>query len=120
HRVLDARLLLFHLGLGGRTDLDDSYTANQLREALLQLLAVVVGGGVLDLSPNLLDASFDCAGGAGALDDGGVVLVDRNFFGLAEIVHLDALELDPEILGDGPSAGQDSDIFEHRFTAIAE
>ena len=49
HRVLDARLLFLHLGLGGRPDLDDRDAADQLGEPLLQLLAVVVGGRVLDL-----------------------------------------------------------------------
>ena len=49
-RILDARLLLLHLGLGGRADLDDGDAADQLRESLLELLAVVVGGGLLDLA----------------------------------------------------------------------
>ena len=44
HRVLDARLLLLHLGLGGGADLDDGYATDQLRQPLLQLLAVVVRG----------------------------------------------------------------------------
>jgi hypothetical protein len=41
-RVLDAGLLLLHLGLGGRADLDDRDAADELGEALLELLAVVV------------------------------------------------------------------------------
>ncbi len=49
-RVLDAGLLLLHLGLGGRADLDHGDAADELREALLELLAVVVAGGVLDLA----------------------------------------------------------------------
>jgi hypothetical protein len=48
-RVFDAGLLLLHLDLGGRADLDDADAAGQLGEALLELLAVVVRGGVLDL-----------------------------------------------------------------------
>ena len=94
HRVLDARLLLLHLGLGGRTDLDDGDAADQLREPLLQLLAVVVRGRVLDLRADLLDAALDGVRGAAALDDRRVVLVDRDLLGLAEIVDLDVLELD--------------------------
>ena len=53
-RVLDAGLLLLHLGLGGRADLDDRDAADELGEALLELLAVVVAGGVLDLGADLL------------------------------------------------------------------
>ena len=120
HRVLDARLLLLHLGLGGRTDLDDGDAADQLRQPLLQLLAVVVGGGVLDLRAELLDAALDGRGRAAALDDRRVVLVDGDLLGLAEILELDALELDAEVLGDRPAAGEDRDVFEHRLAAIAE
>src|SRR5205085_10189261 len=85
HRVFDARLLFLHLGLGGRTDLDDGDTADQLRETLLQLFAVVVRGRVLDLRANLLDAALDGARYAGAFDDGGVVPVDGDLLGLAEV-----------------------------------
>jgi hypothetical protein len=49
HGVLDAVLALLELDLGGRADLDDGHAAGQLGEALLELLAVVVGVGLLDL-----------------------------------------------------------------------
>src|SRR5690606_37109973 len=39
-RVFDARLLLLHLDLGGRADLDDRDTAGELRDALLELLTI--------------------------------------------------------------------------------
>ena len=51
--ILDAVLLLLELDLGGRADLDDGDAAGQLGEALLELLAVVVRGGVLDLRLDL-------------------------------------------------------------------
>src|SRR5207253_6455062 len=76
HRVLDTGLLLLHLGLGSCTDLDDGNAADQLGETLLELLAVVVGGGLLDLSADLLHAGRDVSILAAAVDDGGVVLVD--------------------------------------------
>ncbi len=56
-RVFDAGLLLLHLDLGGCTDLDHGDTAGELRNALLQLLLVVVGGGLLDLLLDLGDAA---------------------------------------------------------------
>src|SRR5215210_4678311 len=43
HGVLDAVLALLELDLGRRTGLDDRDPAGQLGQALLQLLAVVVG-----------------------------------------------------------------------------
>ena len=50
-RVLDAVLLLLQLDLGGRADLDQRHAAGQLRQALLELLAVPVGVGPVDLAP---------------------------------------------------------------------
>ena len=58
-RILDASLLLLHFGLGGRADLDHRDAAGQLRQPLLQLLAIVIGGGLVDLGAQLLDAAFD-------------------------------------------------------------
>src|SRR5690606_8711252 len=66
--VFDARLLFLHLDLGRGTNLDHGHATGQLGDALLQLLAVVVGGGFLDLRLDLLDARLDVAGFAGAVD----------------------------------------------------
>jgi hypothetical protein len=100
--VLDAGLLLLHLGLGGGADVDDGHAAGQLGQALLELLAVVVGGGLLDLATDLLRRGPGCRSFAGAIDDGGVVLVDHDALGLAEVGELHVLELDAEVLGDAP------------------
>ena len=51
--VLDAVLLLLELNLGVGTDLDDADATGQLGQTLLQLLAVPVGVGALDLSLDL-------------------------------------------------------------------
>src|SRR5581483_2768453 len=88
-RVLDAVLLLLHLGLGGRADLDHRDTAGQLREALLELLAV--GVGVLDLLLQLLDPALDRVGLAGTVDERRRVLVDDDAAGLAELRELRVL-----------------------------
>src|SRR3546814_12642670 len=76
HGVLDAVLLLLELDLRGGADLEDGDTTGQLGEALLELLAVVVRVGVLDLVLDLLDAALDVGVVAGTLDDGGLVLGD--------------------------------------------
>ena len=59
HRVFDTGLLFLHLGFGSCTDLDDGDAADELGEALLELLTVVVGGGLFDLSADFLDAAAD-------------------------------------------------------------
>ena len=97
HGVFDASLLLLQFRLGCRADFNDRYAADQLGETLLELFLVVVRGGIFDLGAELLDAAFDLAGLAGALDDRGVVLVDDHFLGAAEVFELHVFELDAEI-----------------------
>src|SRR5699024_11853098 len=53
HGVFDAVLALLELHLGGGADLDDGDTAGELGQALLQLLAIPVGVGVLDFGADL-------------------------------------------------------------------
>jgi hypothetical protein len=57
---------------------------------------------------------------AGALDDRGVVLVDRDLLGAAEVFERDVLELDAEVFGDELAAGEDGDVLEHGLAAVAE
>src|SRR6202044_303180 len=58
-RVFDACLLLFHLDFGRRADANHRDAADQLRQPLLQFLAIVVRGSLLDLGANLLDTTLD-------------------------------------------------------------
>src|SRR5262245_55758174 len=120
HGVFHARLLLLHLHLGGRPHLDHGDATDQLRQPLLQLLTVVVRGGLLDLRADLLDAALDVGLLAGAVDDGGVVLVDDDALGASKVLERDVLELQAELLGDHAAAGEDRDVFEHLLATIAE
>ena len=58
-RVIDAVLALLDLDFGGAADLDDGNTAGELGKPLLQLLAIIVGGRLLDLRLDLVDAGLD-------------------------------------------------------------
>src|SRR5690606_33682455 len=58
-RVLDPSLLLLHLGLGGRTDVDHGDTACQLGKPLLQLLTVVIRGALVDRGADLGDPTLN-------------------------------------------------------------
>jgi len=81
HRVIDAIFALLHLGLGRTTDPDHRDAARELCEALLQLLLIVVRGGLLDLRFDLRDSRFDVGLLAGAVDDRGVLLLDHHLLG---------------------------------------
>src|SRR4051794_30111210 len=119
-RVFDAVLLLLHLGLGGSADLDDRDTTGQLREALLELLAIEVRVGVLDLDLDLVDATLDLLRIATAVDHGGVVLGDHDATCAAELRDLCVLELEPHLLGDDFATAEDRDVLEHPLAAVTE
>ena len=118
--VLDACFLLFHLGFGSCTDVDDGNTAGEFRKALLELLAIVIAGGFFDLTTDLVDPAGDGFGSAAAFDDDGGILADGEALCLAEIAEFNGLELDAEIVGDDAATGEDSDVFEHGLAAVAE
>src|SRR5207249_11058793 len=98
----------------------DGDTARELGQALLELLAVVVRGGLLDLGTDLGDAALKVGLLAAAVDDRGVLLLDDDLLGLAKHVERDVLELDAEILGDQLTTGQDRHVLEHRLATITE
>ena len=95
HCIFDAVLLLFELDLGGRADLEHRNTAGKLGQTLLELLAVVVAVGVLDLGLDLLDATVDLGLVAGTLDDRRLVLGHDDLASLTEHVERGASTLRP-------------------------
>ena len=86
--VLDAALLLFELSLGSSANAQHGNAAGQLGQALMQLLAVEVGVGVLHFGLDLVDAVLDSSLVAVAIDDGGGVLGDLHGLRMAEHAHV--------------------------------
>src|SRR4029453_10999990 len=85
-RILDAGFALLHLGFRGGADTDDGHTARELGQAFLELLAVVVTRGLLDLAADLGNPSLDFRALAVTLDDGRVFLVHRHALGATEVI----------------------------------
>src|SRR3546814_11939256 len=96
-RVVDAILAFLDLDFGRAADLDHGHTAGELGETLLELLAIVIAGGVFDLGTDRFGTALDRVGITGAIDERGVVLVDRDALGGAEPAERDVFELDPQI-----------------------
>src|SRR5215831_18973976 len=119
-RVFDASFLLFHLGLGRSADVDDRNAAGEFRQALLQFLAIVIAGRLLNLTTNLSDATLDVSVFTSAFDNRGVFLVDSDALGFAEVLELNVLKLDTEVFADQSAAGEHRDVFQHRLATIAE
>src|SRR5712692_2683061 len=118
HRVINAILALLHLDRAADADHRDA--ACELGQTLLQLLTVVVRGGFLDLRLDLVDPRLDVGLLAGAVDDGGVLLVDHHLLGATEHGERDVLHLDAEIFRDRLTTGQHRDVLQHGLAAIAE
>ena len=118
--VLNAVFLLLHLDLRGGTHIDDCHATGQLGQALLQLLAVVVARGGLDLGLDLVGAGLDVALGAVTVHDGGVVLVDAHLVGLTEHLQGGVFKLVALLFADDGATGQDGDVFQHFLTTVAE
>jgi len=118
--VFDASLLFLHFDFGGSTDANHGNAAGQLGHALLQLLAVVVRGGFLDLGADLLDARFDRLAVAGAVDDRGVFLGHFDALGLAQILQRGLFQRHAGFFGDHRAARQDGDVFQHGLATVAE
>jgi hypothetical protein len=92
----------------------------QLGEPLLELLAVPVGVGVLDLGLDLVDPALDLGGVAATLDDRGVVLGDHDATGGAEHLEADLVELEPDLGCHDLTTGEGRDVLHHRLAPVTE
>ena len=119
-RILDSRLALLHLDLGGGTDLENGDAADQPCQPLLQLLAIPVGVGLLDLLLDLGAAGVDRRPVTGALDHGGVVLGHHDAASAAELLEPGVLQPQTPLLADHLAAGDHGEVLEHRLAAITE
>ena len=55
-----------------------------------------------------------------AINDGCVVFGNDNSLGGSEVFDVEALELEPELLGDQLAAGQDCKVFKHLLASVTE
>ncbi len=119
-RIFNACFLLFHFDFSGSAHLDQCHTAGQLGHALLQLLTVIVAGCFFDLNANLLHACLDVACIACAVDDDGGFFAHFNALGLTQVSQGYFFKRQANFFGNHFAAGQDGDVFQHGFAAIAE
>ncbi|GIX15602.1 MAG: hypothetical protein KatS3mg118_3561 [Paracoccaceae bacterium] len=101
-------------------DADHRDAAGQLGQPLLQLLAVVVRGGLLDLRLDLGDTGLDLVLVAGAVDDGGVSFSMPTFFARPSMSRVTFSSLMPRSSEIDLAAGQDGDVLQHGLAAVTE
>ncbi len=96
------------------------HTACQFGKTLLQFLLVVCGLGSLNLCLDLCYTSRNSLLVAGTVDDSGVLFADIHTLSGTQHIEGCALKFDALLLTDYRAAGQDSDVFQHLFAAVAE
>ena len=100
--------------------MDHGHAAHQLGQAFLQLFAVVIGGGFFHLGADLLHAGLDFVGLAGAVNDGGVFLLDHHALGGTQVVEGHVFQLGAGVVRSHLAVGQDGDILQHGLAAVTE
>ncbi|GBR72421.1 hypothetical protein HP1_108 [Candidatus Termititenax spirochaetophilus] len=75
---------------------------------------------MFDLGFDLRDAVFDLAFFACAFHDGCVVFGDLDRLGRTQIGDFQSFQLETDFIGDIFAAGQNSDVFQYGFAAVAE
>ena len=118
--IRDAIFLLADFDLAGTADLDDGDAARELGEALLELLLLVLAGGVLDRRLEEADALGDGLCGAFAVKNDSVVLRYGDLLGNAEHVDSHILEREPDVLADDLSAGHDGEVLHVGLAVVAK
>src|SRR6266699_1670563 len=119
-RILNTRLTVFQFNLGASADLNKRYAAGQLRQALLELLTIIVAGRLFDLRLDLADASLDFCRLTLAFDNGRIILVGDDEAGRSEVGKRRVVKPAAHLFADHLSTGQGSDVAQHLFAAVAE
>ena len=78
-------LLLFHLDLSGRSNLNHAHATGQLGQPLLQFLTIVIAGGFANQDADLLNARLNGIRGAFSLNNRGEVLSSGHRAGTTKI-----------------------------------
>mmetsp|Transcript_95080 Transcript_95080/g.268669 ORF Transcript_95080/g.268669 Transcript_95080/m.268669 type:complete len:292 (+) Transcript_95080:189-1064(+) len=119
-RIVEPVLHLVDLHLRGATDLDDSDTAGELCQALLELVLLVLGGGELDGVPDGLAALLDAGLVARGVQEHGVVLRDGHSLDAAELGELHILELGAELVGEELRAREHRQVLHDGLAIVAK
>ena len=118
--ILNPQLAVLEFRFRWGTDLDDGNAAGEFGDALVQLLAVIVGVGGIEFPLDRCDAV--CDGGTVIIrgHDRGVLLADGDATGFAEVRQLDLVQGHGPVFADQCSTGEDGDVGQGRFATFAE
>ena len=118
--ILDAQLAVFELRFGGCSHLDHGNATSEFGNAFGELFAVVLRLGVVEFTANGGHTLCHCVSAFLASDDRGAFLADRDSAGAAEIGECDLLEGHRPVFADHCAAGEDGDVCQCSFAALAK
>ena len=119
-RVFDTQFLFFHFHFRRRAHVDDRYAAREFCKSFLQFFSVIIGRRFRDLRFDGLLSRFDCRGIARTVNNGRVVFIDLDRARSAQHIGGYVFEFVADVGGNHRAARQYRDIFEHRFSSVAE
>ena len=119
-RVVHAVFLLFHLYLARSAHIQLCHTAGEFSQTLLQLLFVVRTLGSNDLRFDLLCTRLNSVLRTRTVNDRRVVFANGDRLCRTQHINRRLVQLDTFLLADHGTAGQNSDIFQHLFSAVTE
>ena len=118
--IFDPQFAVLELGFRRSSDLDHGHTAGEFGDALVELLAVVLGIGVLQFPADGRHALSDGITAVFAGDDGGFFLADGDAADPAEILQRHLVERHRSVFADHGSTGEDGNVREGGFAALAK
>ena len=86
----------------------------------MQLLLVEFGRGFFKLLTDLVDAGFDVSFVAVAVHDDRFLFAHADLTGTAQGIETGGFEVQTQLFGDHLTAGEDGDVLQHGFAAIAK
>src|SRR6056297_2645087 len=103
-------LFLFQFSLGSGSYVNNCHTAGQFSQPLLQLFAIVVTGGFIDLRFDLTNSVFNFSLFTFAADNSGVLFFNLDGLRTSELFKFGILKLQTNLFADYFTTGQDSNI----------
>ena len=118
--ILDTELLLLHLNLGSRTNLDNGNTACKLCKALGKLFLVKLRGCGFKSNLDLCNALGNSNLVTVAANDNGVFLANLNLSCATKLTESGVLKIKTKIAGNNLTACKGCDVNEHLLTSVTK
>ena len=118
--IFNTGLLLLHFNFGGRTDIDLRNAAGEFGKTFLQLLAVVIAGGIFHLTLDLLNATLNVLGLACAFNKRASVLGHRDLFRATKLCKREVFKRHAEFFHHCFTANKRGNVAEHFLATITK